>query len=177
VILATIVWAILLYAAAACGGSNGSSSQSPQNSSAPTDAATNAQASTPSDSLAKLTDVQVSNAGDHDHMVFTFDKSVATPHVDTPSDSPTYCASGAPVQVTGQYLLEVQFSSAVAHNEDGTSSIPETSLQPNLPSVIEAIQTCDLDGTVTWLLQMAKLVPIRRSIETGASHTVDLNHP
>jgi hypothetical protein len=100
--------------------------QSAQSSSAPTNAATNTQVSTPSDSLAKLIDVQMSNAGDHDHVVFTFDKSVATPHVATPSDSPAYCASGAPVQVTGQYLLEVQFSSAVAHNEDGTSSIPET---------------------------------------------------
>ncbi len=135
------------------------------------------QASAPGSSLAKLIDVQITNAGDHDHVVFTFDKSVGTPHVDTPTDSPTFCASGQPITPTGQYLLEVRFSSAVAHTEAGAPSVPQTSIQPNLPSVLQAIQTCDYEGTVTWLLEMATLVPVARSKEAGTSHTVDVNHP
>jgi hypothetical protein len=126
--------------------------------------------------LAKLTGVQVASAGDHDHVVFTFGTSVATPHVDSPVTSPTYCASGAPVQVTGQYFLEVRFASATAHNDDGTPSVAQTSIQANLPAVLEAVQTCDFEGTVTWLLEIRTVTPVQRSKEAGTSHTVDVTH-
>jgi hypothetical protein len=95
-------------------------------------------------------------------------------------DTPTDCASGEPVEIQGTAFLQIRFSPATAHLPDGT---PSTFQQLNIagPSMIEAKQTCDFEGVVTWVVGLTEEVDFR----IGASFTdifiyqllIDAVHP
>lgn len=133
--------------------------------------------STPSGEIqGKLIGVEIMNEGDHDHVVFTFDSTVATPHVDFTEAHD--CASGAPVAMAGQAFLEIRFDHTIAHEQDGSPSVHETDMQTNLPSILEARQTCDYEGVVSWTLGLPTVaLNIDRGTEPGATFSIDIAHP
>jgi len=63
----------------------------------------------------------------------------------------TTCGKGDTVTTAGPAQLIVQFRDTNAHDEAGNSTAPR-SLKPDLPSLKEAVQTCDFEADVAWAL-------------------------
>ena len=149
----------------------------------PTRAATYARVATPTPGPPlTLLDVRVIPSGDQDQVLFTFDGRVPPDQIDFLETAPTGCASGAPAQIAGQIWLQVRFTPAVAHDDAGNPTVPVTVIRPNLPSVLEAAQTCDRDGTVSWVLGLPQLLGVGWLL--GAPNaagqnvfTLNVNHP
>jgi hypothetical protein len=67
------------------------------------------------------------------------------------SDGPAQsCGSGDPVKVEGAARLIVELELAQAHDEQGKSTVKDTDRRLNLPVLLQAKQTCDFEGYVTW---------------------------
>lgn len=68
------------------------------------------------------------------------------------------CGSGAPVTIAGEAFLQVRLTPAAAHNERGEATFRTTELTPDLPTIVEAKQTCDFEGEVTWVIGLREEV-------------------
>ena len=62
------------------------------------------------------------------------------------------CGSGAPVAVRGGAILAVRFRQAAAHTDAGQPTIAHTIVPSAGQTILEARQTCDFEGEVTWVL-------------------------
>jgi hypothetical protein len=107
-----------------------------------------------------LDDVRVGRNEGFDRIVFEFRGS------DIPEWEVRYvqraeqCGSGKPVPVGGNYILQVTMRSTAAH-EDGELTIDATQLTAAFPQMTEAIQICDFEGVVTWVIGTQEKVPFR----------------
>jgi hypothetical protein len=127
----------------------------------PTRAATYARVATPTPGPPlTLRDVRVVPSGDQDQVLFTFDGPVPPDQIDFLETTPTDCASGAPVQIAGQIWLQIRFTPAVAHDDAENPTLSTTVIHTDLLAVLEAAQTCDRDGTVTWVLGLPQLLGV-----------------
>jgi hypothetical protein len=85
------------------------------------------------------------------------------------------CASGQEVPILGSAFLEVRMGDTVAHDDQGPTVSP-TDIQPALPVLQQAVQTCDFEGVVTWHLGLSQEVDFRVNI-VGTILVIDLVHP
>ena len=135
------------------------------------------------DETARLTTVRMAAHASYDRIVFEFEGAVPAADVRY-VDGPVRCGSGNEVQVRGQSVLEVRLQPARAHGEDGSvgrepggSSLHERQ-SPALAALVEAVPTCDFEGTVTWVLGLSAETPYRVLRLGGPPRiAVDVRHP
>lgn len=89
-----------------------------------------------------------------DRVVFEFDAArppgYEVGYLDEPA---TACGSGNTVRVKGKAVLQLTLSHARAHTEAGQPTIKEKMSQLSAYSVLREIkQTCDFEGTVTYII-------------------------
>jgi len=107
-----------------------------------------------------IEDVRVGRNDGFDRLVFEFRG------VDIPEWEVLYvqraeqCGSGKPVPVGGNYILQVTMRTTAAH-EDGELTIDATQLTAAFPQMTEAIQICDFEGVVTWVIGTQEKAPFR----------------
>ncbi|RKH05549.1 hypothetical protein D7X74_34490, partial [Corallococcus sp. CA047B] len=71
------------------------------------------------------------------------------------------CGSGDDVPVPGKAALQVRFTRAQAHNEQGQATVAQRTFKPALPSVLELARLCAFEGEVTWVLGTTRKAPFR----------------
>jgi len=88
-------------------------------------------------------------SGGWDRIVFEFGETLPPGEIRYVT-SVVDCGSGLPIAVRGGALLEVTFRQAAAHTEAGQPSLPSYTLSGPGTTVLEARQTCDFEGAVSW---------------------------
>ena len=127
---------------------------------------------------AALVDVRAANQGASDRITFQFDAAGPAYRVEYVA-SPVQCASGQPVALTaGQAALQVKFTPAVAHNAAGAPTFATTTLSPALSSIVKAVQSCDFEADVTWVVIVSGQLDFRVTALTDPVRlAVDVAHP
>jgi hypothetical protein len=109
-----------------------------------------------------LRSVRTGTHADYDRTVFEFDgprlPGYQLGYVKTPVQQ---CGSGDDVTLPGQAALEVRFTLARAHDDQGQATVAQRSLKPALPSLLALERVCDFEGEVTWVLGTARRAPFR----------------
>lgn len=100
-----------------------------------------------------LRSVRAGQHADFDRVVFEFEgpqlPGYALEYVDKPI---IQCGSGDPTPVAGQGWLQVRFTPARGHNDQGQATVAEREIKPRLPIILELERICDFEGEVTWVL-------------------------
>jgi hypothetical protein len=100
---------------------------------------------------AELAVVRAASQAGFDRITFEFSGNTLPGYqIDYVTPPTTQCASGMGVTIGGQALLLVKFRPARAHTEAGQATVTERELKPALPTIVEAEQTCDFEGLVSW---------------------------
>jgi hypothetical protein len=115
--------------------------------------------------------------GDFDRMTFQMQDLLPAYDIKYVSGPVQQCASGQDVQIAGQAFLQVRFSPAIAHDDQGAQTVSPTDLQPGLPVIQQATQVCDYEGVVTWVLGLSSQVPYRVFTLGDAILVIDFQHP
>jgi hypothetical protein len=102
---------------------------------------------------ATLRSVRAGQHADFDRVVFEFEGPQLPGYHLSYIDKPVIkCGSGDPTPVDGQGWLEVRFTPARAHDDQGQLTVDTLELKPRLPVILEVERTCDFEGEVTWVL-------------------------
>ncbi|MEX0785794.1 MAG: hypothetical protein WD939_04075, partial [Dehalococcoidia bacterium] len=96
-----------------------------------------------------LVDVRTGMHEGFERIVFEFDAADPGFRVEYIEEAIT-CGSGEVLDVDGSAILQVRISPAAAHDDAGAPTFPQQDLRPSFASILEAIQTCDFEGVVTW---------------------------
>lgn len=125
----------------------------------------------------QLTDVRAAEHEGYDRIVFEFDHSSPSYRVEYVTD-PTSCGSGEPVVVDGDVFLQVTLRNAQAHDDQGASTIDALSMAPNLPALLAARQSCDVEGVVTWVIGLSQELDFHVTPLTNLPRlAIDIAHP
>jgi hypothetical protein len=87
--------------------------------------------------------------GGWDRIVFEFAGDLPPGRIEY-VESAVGCGSGLPVPVRGAAVLSVRFDQTAAHTEAGQPTVARTSIAGPGATILEARQTCDFEGEVTW---------------------------
>lgn len=114
----------------------------------------------------------------YDRTVFEFEgprlPGYQVSYVKTPVQD---CGSGDDVPVPGKAALQVRFTRAQAHNEQGQATVAQRTFKPALPSVLELARLCAAEGEVTWVLGTTRRAPFRVLELTNPTRLVlDVQH-
>lgn len=71
------------------------------------------------------------------------------------------CGSGHTVQLPGAARLEIRFTPARAHDDQGNATVANRDVITNLPLLRALRLTCDFEADVTWVLALAARRPFR----------------
>ncbi len=126
-----------------------------------------------------LTDVRTGEHEGYDRITFEFDGN-ERPHyrVEYITGPATGCGSGEPAQIAGAALLQVRFTPANAHDDQGQPTFGSTELMPALTTLLEAEQTCDFEADVVWALGLSQEVDFRViELDAPPRLAVDIAHP
>lgn len=105
----------------------------------------------------EVRDVRVARHGDFDRFVVEFSGGGLPTWRVTPSTGPsTDCGSGREVELAGRSLLDVEFTSARAHTEEGRSTLSEREPSAGFPAIRRVHMTCDFEAHVSWALGIAE---------------------
>lgn len=127
--------------------------------------------------IGTLVDVRAAEHEGYDRIVFEFEGTPPDYRVEY-VENPTHCASGEPVDVQGNAVLAVSFDPADAHTEAGEPTLDFQSISPGLPSIVEAVQTCDFEAHLTWVVGLGAQVDFRvTEVENPLRLAVDIAHP
>ncbi len=127
--------------------------------------------------IGTLVDVRVAEHEGYDRIVFEFDGPPPDYRVEY-VENPTQCGSGEPVDIQGSAALAVSFQPTDAHTEAGLPTLGFQSISPGLRSIIEAVQTCDFEAHVTWVVGLAAQADFRvTELEAPLRLAVDIAHP
>jgi hypothetical protein len=129
------------------------------------------------DSVATLRDVRTGQHEGFDRIVFEFEGGSPGYRVEY-VDGAVGCGSGEPVDLEGSAFLQVRFTLAQAHDEAGKATIDATELAPGFVTILEAVQTCDFEADVTWVLGLSQRLDFRVTPLTDPLRlAVDIGHP
>jgi len=100
-----------------------------------------------------LKSVRTGTHAGFDRVVFEFG-SVTIPgyHVEYIDKPVRACGSGHVVKMAGDAWLQVKFSPAQAHTDDGKATIVSRAFTLKYPNVIDLKSTCDYEGEVAWVV-------------------------
>ena len=132
------------------------------------------------ESPAVLADVRTGRHDGFDRVVFEF-KGTAMPgyYIEYFGEPITQCGSGNEVELTGNGALEVRFSPAQAHTDDGTPTLffSDNEQNPNYEVIKKVKSTCDFEGNVTWAVGISKANNYRIiELEDPIRLAVDIEH-
>jgi hypothetical protein len=87
------------------------------------------------------------------------------------------CGSGEPVRVAGEAWLQITFTGAQGHNEQGKSTSGARRRKLSQTIGRELVRTCDFEGEVTWVIGVARANPYTPRVMTNPSRLViDVTH-
>jgi hypothetical protein len=93
-------------------------------------------------------------------------------------DGPVGCGTGEPVPLDGEAFLQITLNPAQAHDEAGQTTIDALELSPGYPSIVAAVQTCDFEGYVTWVVGLPEQLDFRvTEVAAPLRLAVDIAHP
>lgn len=128
--------------------------------------------------VAVQTDVRYAEHADFDRVVFDFMDNAPGYRVEYVDPPILADGSGNEVEIAGEAFLQVRFSTAQAHDEEGNLTIDELEIMPGLDSVVEIERTGDFEGYVTWVLGLPEELDFRVSDLTDPFRVVvDIAHP
>ncbi len=88
------------------------------------------------------------------------------------------CASGNQETVDGSAFIQVRMTPAAAHDDAGQPTFDMTEILLGLPTILEVQQTCDFEGTVTWVLGISEEVDfVVSAFPDPFRIVVDVAHP
>ncbi len=98
-------------------------------------------------------------------------------HVEYVDEPVRACGSGEAVALPGDAWLEVRITPVHAHTDLGRPTIEERRRAPDLPAVLEIVQTCDFEAVVTWVLAVRSPEGFRLTrLDDPARLVVDVRH-
>ena len=113
-----------------------------------------------------------------DRLVFEFDSpgmpAWRVEYVDRPVRD---CGSGDAVPVAGDAWLQIRFTGAQAHTEEGAATSGPRRRPLAQPIARELVRTCDFEGEVTWVVGVARPNPYTANAMSAPSRLViDIAH-
>lgn len=128
--------------------------------------------------VATLTEVRIAEHAGFDRVVFEFTDNIPGFRIEYVDPPITADPSDMPVEIGGNVFLKIVLKTAQAHDESGNSTISGRELKPGRPSVVEAEQTGDFEGYVSWVLGLTEEQDFRVSELSGPYRiVVDVAHP
>jgi hypothetical protein len=129
---------------------------------------------------ATLVRVEAAQHEGFDRIVFEFTGPGAPVYTVEYVTAPAECGSGEPVFPGGgdSAYLQIKFMPAVAHDEAGQLTIPSTDINPNLPAIMRAKESCDFEADVTWVVLLGERTDFRvLPLVNPLRLAVDIAHP
>ena len=113
-----------------------------------------------------------------DRLVFEFDTAGLPAWNIEYVDKPVLdCGSGEPVKVAGDAWLQVRFTGAQAHTEQGKSTSGPRRRPLAQAVAKELVRICDFEGEVTWVIGVNRPNPYTPRVMTAPSRLViDIAH-
>ncbi len=130
----------------------------------------------PEDAPAQLTAVSTDRSRGFDRVTFSFSPALPGYRLAMSTDAGGGCdgtesASDAPAH------LVVEFERAVS-SDGGSPLVSDRSRSTGFPALVDAVQACDADGKVRWLLGTSGAVDYRiMEMSVNPRLVVDLRHP
>lgn len=127
---------------------------------------------------ATLSSVRAGAHPDYDRVVFEFEGTqLPVYHVGYAKEPVVQCGSGDPAALAGKGQLQVTFTPARAHTDQGQPTVATRELKPALPVLLELERTCDFEGEVTWVLGNKSVQPFRvLELREPTRLVVDVKH-
>lgn len=127
--------------------------------------------------LATLVDVRAAEHAGFDRIVFEFEGNAPDFRVEYVPNA-ILCGSGGRITVAGTAVLQVRFAAASSHNDQATPTANSVLLEPHLPEIIRALQTCDFEADVTWHIGLTAASDFKvTTLEDPLRLVVDIAHP
>ena len=108
------------------------------------------------DGAAMLVGVRTAGHPGFDRVVFEFSGLLPSYHVEYIDKPVRQCGSGNTVAMAGDAWLQIRFSPANAHTENGEATVPTSKVRPGHNIVKELASTCDFEAEVVWVAGVAK---------------------
>lgn len=127
---------------------------------------------------ATLRSVRAGAHPDYDRVVFEFEGTQLPGYkVEYEKEPVVQCGSGDPAALAGKGQLQVTFTPARAHTDQGQPTVATRELKPALPVLLELERTCDFEGEVTWVLGNKSVQPFRvLELREPTRLVVDVKH-
>jgi hypothetical protein len=127
---------------------------------------------------AVLRDVRAAAHDGYDRVVFEFEGAeMPSYHIEYIDKPVRACGSGDVVPLKGDGWLEIRFTPAAAHTEDGEPTVKQRSMTPNLKIIKEMKATCDFEAEVEWVLGVASPNRYRvMELKNPTRLAVDIKH-
>ena len=128
--------------------------------------------------VAVLFVVQAERLERFDRVLFVFQDNMPGYRIEYVEPPILADASGLPVEIAGEAFLQVRFSVAQGHDEAGNTTVNVREFAPGLPSIVEAEQTGDFEGYVTWVIGLPEELDFRVSdLGDPFRVAIDIAHP
>ena len=130
----------------------------------------------PEDAPARLTDVSTSRSRGYDRVVFSFSSALPGYRLTQSADVGGGCDGTDPLSDAPGHVV-VEFTRAVS-NDGGSPLVSDRSRATGFPALADAVQACDQEDTVRWILGTSGVVDYRILEIMGEPRlVVDLRHP
>ena len=127
--------------------------------------------------VSTLAAVRTARHEEFDRVVWELEGPMPGVHIEYVDEPVRACGSGEPVPLIGDAWLEVRITPANAHTEAGRPTIADRRRATGLPVVLEIVQTCDFEATVTWVLAVRSPEPFRLArLDDPSRLVVDVRH-
>lgn len=104
-------------------------------------------------STAILKEVRTGKHANYDRTVFEFEGEELPGYYIEYIDKPVRaCGSGNVVELKGEGWLEIRFTPAQSHTNEGQPTVKTKEQNPNYKILKQLKSTCDFEGNVTWVL-------------------------
>ncbi|OGO51537.1 MAG: hypothetical protein A2148_01270 [Chloroflexi bacterium RBG_16_68_14] len=132
---------------------------------------------TPSANVPLLADVRAASHEGFDRVVFEFREGLPSYRVEY-IQQPIDCGSGFGSEVAGIAYVQVRMTPAAGHDETGTPTFGSQEISPSLPSLVQAVQTCDFEGDLTWVIGLNAEADFRvTELGDPPRLVIDIAHP
>ncbi len=130
----------------------------------------------PDDPPARLADVSTSRSRGYDRVIFAFSPGLPGYRLTQSAESGGGCDGTEPLSDAPGHVV-VEFARAVS-SEGGSPLVGDRDRSTDYPALVDAVQACDRDDTVRWILGTSGAVDYRiLEIMGDPRLVVDLRHP
>jgi hypothetical protein len=127
---------------------------------------------------ALLKTVRTAQHGNYDRVVFEFEGAeLPSYHIEYIDKPIRACGSGNVVPLAGDGWLEIRFTPANAHTDEGKPTVEKREYSPNHKIIKELKSTCDFEADVTWVLGVTSPNRFRvLELKNPARLAIDIKH-